>query len=260
MRITLNLASRPFFELRPLFIRLRIAAGALIVLAVVLFFFLRGAEDKAQRAEAAVHVWTLKTQALQREWQADQALMREPANAATLSRSDFLNQEFARKSFSWTTAMMDLELVLPQGVQVISIDPRMSKDGLVMIRLRVSGPRDKVVQLVANLEKSPHFLGPRVVGETSEVQGQNRAGFRPTMSAATDENVDILAQFNSGSLQSAGSKTKKGSVRTRRQQTGNAASTGINSKKPRSGKLGPSGPSQRQPALPAHAPTAGSGR
>ncbi len=30
---------------------------------------------------------------------------------------------FAEKSFSWTSVMMDLERVLPAGVQVTSIEP-----------------------------------------------------------------------------------------------------------------------------------------
>ncbi|MEO6828771.1 MAG: fimbrial assembly protein [Acidobacteriaceae bacterium] len=202
MRITLNLASRPFFELRPLLLRLRVLAGVLAVLAVVLFFLLRRAENKAAQAAAVVHHWAAATQNLQREWQRDQELMRQPMNAATLDRSQFLNQQFTEKSFSWTTALMDLELVLPQGVQVISIDPRMTKDGHVVVRLRVSGPRDKAVQLVANLEKSPHFLNPRVAGETAQIEGQNRAGFRPTMSESTDVNMDILAEFNAGEIES----------------------------------------------------------
>jgi type IV pilus assembly protein PilN len=202
MRITLNLASRPFFELRPLFMRLRLLAGALGLLAVVLFFLLQRAEYKARQAAAAVHHWTVATNGLQQEWQRDQSLMREPQNAATLDRSVFLNNQFTQKSFSWTTALMDLELVLPQGVQVISIDPRMTKEGDVVVRLRVSGPRDKAVQLVANLEKSPHFLNPRVAGETAQVEGQNRVGFRPTMSESTDVNMDILAQFNAGDIES----------------------------------------------------------
>lgn len=217
MRVTLNLASRPFFELRPLFLRLRILAGALVGLAVVLFILLQTAEYKAAKAAAAVHRWTVATEVLQQEWQRDQLLMREPVNAATLDRSEFLNQQFILKSFSWTTALMDLELVLPQGVQVISIDPRMTKEGLVAVRLRVSGPRDKAVHLVANLEKSPHFLNPRVVGETAEVQGQNRTGYRPTMSASTDVNVDILAEFNGGDLASSDVKaedTKSGTHAT----------------------------------------------
>ncbi|HET9099375.1 MAG TPA: fimbrial assembly protein [Acidobacteriaceae bacterium] len=202
MRIVLNLASRPFFELRPVLLRLRLLAAALVVLALGLFLLLRQAVVKADRAEAVAHKWNIATQQLQQEWQQDQALMREPVNAATLQRSDFLNQIFLRKSFSWTTAMMDLERVLPQGVQVTSIDPRMTKDGRVMMRLRVNGPRDKVVALVSNLEKSPHFIEPRVAGETADIQGQGQAGFRPTMSETTDVNVDIIAGFNAGDLAS----------------------------------------------------------
>jgi type IV pilus assembly protein PilN len=202
MRITLNLASRPFFELRPVLLRLRVLAGALCVLGLVLFLLLRQAEVKADRAEAVAHKWTVATQQQQREWAQDQALMQQPDNAATLRRSDFLNQIFRQKSFSWTTAMMDLERVLPQGVQVTSIDPRMAKDGRVMMRLRVNGPRDKVVTLVSNLEKSPHFIEPLVAGETADIQGQGQAGFRPTMSEGIDVNVDIIAGFNPGDLAS----------------------------------------------------------
>lgn len=209
MRITLNLASHPFFELRPLLLRLRAIAVALVVLAAILFMLLRVEQNKALRAEAAVHRWTVSTQNLQREWQQDQALMREPSNAATLERAQFLNQQFTLKSFSWTTALMDLELVLPQGVQVLSIDPQMTKEGQVLVRLRVDGPRDKVVELVSNLEKSPHFLHPMVAGEAAEIQGQNRAGFRPTMSASTDVNVTILAEFNGGNLASKDVKAEE---------------------------------------------------
>jgi type IV pilus assembly protein PilN len=229
MRITLNLASRPFFELRPVLLRLRVLGGALVVLALVLFLLLRQAEVKADRAEAVAHKWNVATQQLQQEWQQDQALMKEPANAATLERSDFLNQIFLRKSFSWTTAMMDLERVLPQGVQVTSIDPRMTKEG-VMMRLRVNGPRDKVVTLVRNLEKSPHFVAPLVAGETADIQGQGQAGFRPTMSETTDVNVDIIAGFNPGDLASTdvnAEAEKSGTHLTQRQQSAHPADRSV---------------------------------
>jgi len=226
MRITLNLASRPFFELRPVLLRLRVLAGALVVLALVLFLLLRQAELKADRAEAVAHKWTAASQQLQQEWQQDQALMREPTNAATLQRSDFLNQIFLRKSFSWTTAMMDLERVLPQGVQVTSIDPRMTKEGRVMMRLRVNGPRDKVVTLVSNLEKSSHFIEPFVAGETADIQGQGQAGFRPTMSETTDVNVDIIAGFNPGDMASTdvnAEEQKSGTHLTQREKSARQA-------------------------------------
>jgi type IV pilus assembly protein PilN len=228
MRVTLNLASRPFFELRPLLMRLRAIAAGLVVLAIILFTLLRSAENKATRAQANVHDWTVKTQNLQQEWQRDQLLMREPQNAATLERAQFLNDQFTLKSFSWTTALMDLEKVLPQGVQVISIDPQMTKEGQVIVRLRVDGPRDKAVELVANLEKSPHFLHPMVAGETAEIEGQNRAGFRPTMSYSTDVNVTILAEFNAGDLAEADVKAeekKSGTADHSKMETASPAQT-----------------------------------
>lgn len=245
MRITLNLASKPFFEERPLLLRLRVFSVVLVALAVLLFFLLRGAEQKAAEAQTNVQHWAIATQNLQREWQQDQTLMHEPKNAATLQKSQFLNAEFTRKSFSWTTALMDLELVLPQGVQVISIVPRMANTGQVQVRLRVNGPRDKTVELLTNLEKSPYFLQPRVIGETADIQGENRAGFRPTMSASTDVNVDILADFNAGDLESAAdirAEAKKSGTRDRRDRVNKTIHANRSAESSRIRRTPPGGP------------------
>lgn len=223
MRISINLASRPFFEAGPLLLRLRILAAVLVIVAVGLFFVLQKAQVRAGEAQAAVFQWTASTQGLQREWQQDQAMMKQPDNAATLERSQFLNGEFRLKSFSWTTALMDLERVLPQGVQVISIDPRMSKTGQVEMRLRVNGPRDKAIQLVSNMEASPHFLNPRVVGEAADVKGAGRAGYQPSMSASTDVNVAILAEFNAGDLAPTDVKAEEEKSGTHPTGSGSAA-------------------------------------
>lgn len=200
MRVTLNLASRPFVELRPLLARLRMAAGVLAVLILVLWLTLHRLEKKAALADTNVSHWTHQTHALEQEWESDQAMMREPENAATLEKSDFLNDLFARKAFSWTAALMDMENVLPGGVQVISMQPQMTKSGHVLLRLQVTGEREKAVELVKNLELSKHFLHPRLAGEAAAqatTQGNSRAGFAPPpVSASSDVNFDILAEYN----------------------------------------------------------------
>jgi type IV pilus assembly protein PilN len=165
MRITVNLATRPFVELRPLFARLRLAMGVLALLAVGLGFWLHSLNARAKVAQAQMDALKAKTTQFQRERAANEARMRQPQNMAVLERSQFLNAVFARKSFSWTAVMMDLERVLPVGVQVTSIDPVISKEGDVNIRLRVSGDRDRAVQLVRNLETSQRFVAPRLAGE-----------------------------------------------------------------------------------------------
>jgi type IV pilus assembly protein PilN len=195
MRVQLNLASRPFVELGPIYLRLRILIILLAVIAVPLWLLLATEKRKAAEAQARLDAVEQKIHALQAQRQAFQAQMREPQNASVLSQSQFLNQAvFARKAFSWTAVMVDLENVLPSGVQVLNIDPVVSRDGKVTIRLRVSGPHELAVDLVRNLEHSHRFLSPRLARETAE---SNQNG-RPIeqVSAASNVNFDLLAEYN----------------------------------------------------------------
>ena len=167
MRIQINLASKPFIELRPLFAQLRLAMGALALLAVALLVGSHLLSAKAEQATARMNLLVAQTNRVATATAANEARMRRPENQAVLARVQFLNTLFARKAFSWTAVMMDLEHVLPSGVQVTSIDPVISKEGDVTIRLRVTGPRDRAIQLVRNLEVSQRFVAPRLSGEAA---------------------------------------------------------------------------------------------
>ncbi len=196
MRISVNLATRPFVELRPLFARLRLAMGVLALLAVALVFSLHSLNAKASVARAKMDALKAKTQQFQHERLANEARMHQPQNMAVLERSQYLNAVFAAKSFSWTAVMMDLEKVLPVGVQVTSIEPVITKEGDVNIRLRVSGLRDSAVQLVRNLETSQRFLSPRLASEQAQTQEANRnaAAAQTTVPGAVQ--FDILSGYN----------------------------------------------------------------
>lgn len=175
MRISINLATRPFVELRPLFARLRIVMAALAVVAVALGFGLHYLSVRAHVAQAQMDALKAQTLTLQNERQTNERRMQQGQNRAVLERSKFLNELFAKKSFSWTSVMMDLEHVLPAGVQVTSIVPSVTVEGDVNIRLRVSGDRDRAVDLVRNLERSQRFLQPRLANETAQTQEQGKA-------------------------------------------------------------------------------------
>ena len=197
MRISVNLATKPFVELRPLLLRLRMAMAALAVLAVGFGLALHSVSAKASAAAAQSRSIEAQTAAFQQDRQHNEARMRQPANVAVLERSRLLNAVFARKSFSWTAVMMDLERVLPNGVQVTSIEPQVAGDGVVSIRLRVSGDRDRAVQLVRNLETSSRFLGPRLSGEAAQQTNQllQRTGLQES-GAGGPGGVPGLVQFD----------------------------------------------------------------
>src|ERR1700733_3313020 len=194
MRITVNLATKPFIELRPLYKRLRIWMAALFILAIPLWFLARVEQKKAAIATARVRTMQASVQQMQRQQQSYQTLMRQPQNAAVLMQSDFLNDLFRRKAFSWTATMTDLETVLPAGVQGLSIDPTATTDGHVTIRMRVSGARERAINLVKNLEGSKHFALPRLAAESLAAQPHSNAQPMPA-SAASDVNFDILADY-----------------------------------------------------------------
>ena len=167
MKISVNLATRPFVELRPLLARLRIAMGLLALLAIGLYFGLDRLNARAKVATAEMDALKARTSTFEQERVRNETRMKQADNQSVLQRSQFLNALFTRKSFSWTAVMMDLEKVLPPGVQVTSIDPVISKEGDVSIRLRVTGDRERAIQLVRNLERSERFVTPRLGGETA---------------------------------------------------------------------------------------------
>lgn len=194
MKISLNLASRPYVDVRSTLKRLRMVMLALALIAIPLFLALRVEHTKAEDATLQVEAMRNNVRALEGQQRGYQALMREPQNAAVLTRSGYLNSLFRRKAFSWTATMTDLETVLPSGVQVLSLDPVITKTGEVQIHLRVSGARDRAIELVQNLEKSRHFASPRLAGETlAQSSGQNN-GFQP-VSNSSIVNFDILADY-----------------------------------------------------------------
>ena len=193
MRITVNLATRPFVELSPVYKRLRIWMMLLLVIAIPLWLLARVEQKKADVATARVRGMQRQVQQMQRQQQSYQALMRQPQNAAVLTQSDFLNDLFRRKAFSWTATMTDLETVLPAGVQVLSIDPQVSPDGHVTIRMRVSGARERAIELVKNLEGSKHFASPRLAGESLATANNGQQATQ--ISSSNDVNFDILADY-----------------------------------------------------------------
>jgi type IV pilus assembly protein PilN len=202
MRISINLATRPFVELRPLFLRLRVLMALLAAVAIALGVWAHVMQQRLNHATGQMDGLRNQTIAAQQERLHNEARMRQPVNAAVLDRAHFLNALFLEKSFSWTAVMMDLENVLPTGVQVTSIEPQATTTGDVIIRLRVSGERDRAVQLVRNLEHSRRFLQPRLSGEASqakEANAQRPGQFRQQLNVPTGPpgvEFDILADYN----------------------------------------------------------------
>ena len=202
MRITLNLATRPFADLGPAIKRLRIAMGVLALISILFGLGLHAIHRKAEAARARDHSLDGQIARIADERQGYETLMHRPNNAQVLAQAAFLNRLFDEKAFSWTLAMEDLETVLPPGVQVTTLEPARQKDGHIVLHQRVLGPRDHESELIRNLEHSRRFLLPRITGEnaqSTEGSGQNLEPVSPS----NRFEFDLLADYNPATPQEA---------------------------------------------------------
>ncbi|MGC9222413.1 MAG: PilN domain-containing protein [Terracidiphilus sp.] len=196
MRVTLNLATRPFTDLGPALKRLRIGMGVLVALSLLFLLGLHLFDSQAKAARAREHSLDGAIASIDTERQSAQAFMQEPYNAQLLKQTEFLNERFDEKSFSWTLAMEAMETVLPGGVQVTSIEPQRAKDGHITVQLRVIGPHDKSVDLMRNLEHSRRFLAPRIESESAESSNSGPNQRLEPVSVSNRFEIEISADYN----------------------------------------------------------------
>jgi type IV pilus assembly protein PilN len=259
MRITLNLATRPFADLGPAIKRLRIAMGAMAGASILLGLGLYLLHHKAEEVRARAHSLDGRIASITQERQGYENLMHQPANAQLLTQVAALNQLFDKKTFSWTLAMEDLETVLPGGVQVGTLEPLVDeKTGSITLRLRVIGPRDRAVEMVKNLEHAKRFVLPRIASENAESNGGPNEKLEP-VSATNRVNLDVLAQYTPATEEELKKAAKPEKAAAEREPAEKANALAVPTKHPAPAtkpKAGVKTPAESAPAFPLRRPAA----
>ncbi len=257
MKITLNLATRPFVDVGPAMKRLRIGMVVLAVFSLAALGALHLVHSRAEAARAREHSLDGAIARINAERQGYEAMMAQPKNAEFMSEVDELNELFEEKAFSWTMAMESLETVLPGGVQVTQIEPQRSKTGQITLHLRVSGPHDLSDNLVKNLEQSKRFQSPRIVGEEAaeSSNNQNSRTLEP-VSISNRFNFDLQAEYVPPTEDELAAERKKQKAVEAENDTGEPA-PGVAPQPPGPNRVAPMRRSPGQP--PVRAPYTGVG-
>jgi type IV pilus assembly protein PilN len=177
MRLDINLATQPYEDAQRFWLRWGGGLAALgVVTAGLLYLTLMGWLG-ARKDRKLIEQYQTKIRACDQEKADAQALMNMPKNASVRDRSQFLNELFYRKAFSWTQVFEELERVMPPRVHVISIHPELAVDNELAIRLVVAGDsRERALELVRKMEASHHFHQTEIEQESVENgQGGNSA-------------------------------------------------------------------------------------
>jgi type IV pilus assembly protein PilN len=169
MRIDINLATQRYEDARSFWWRWGLPLAGLGVLTLVLLYSVLHGWAAAQRARGLVRKGEQQIAALDRQKADAEAILNRPENRSTRDRSQFLNDLFQRKAFSWTRVFEDMERVMPPRLHVVSIQPEMTSDKQLAIKLVVAGEsRERALDLVRRMEDSQRFRKTHIESETTQ--------------------------------------------------------------------------------------------
>ena len=166
MRLSINLASRPYENARRFYLTWLpgVIVLGLVTAGLCHLAYLHYAESRSVQHELTSQ--RKQVDQLDKERSDAEATLALPQNSGTRDQAQFLNTLFARKAFSWTKVLADLETIMPAGVQVVSIKPSITADGQTQFNMTVStGRREDAIELVRRMETSPRFVQPAMVSE-----------------------------------------------------------------------------------------------
>jgi len=169
MRVDINLASQPYEDARQFWFRWGGALAGLALITLGLIYMTWAGYENAQKDRDLIHRREAQIASRDREQADAQALLNQAQNSSTRDRSQFLNDLFQRKAFSWTKVFENLEQVMPPRLHVVSIRPELTPDNELEIKLVVAGDsRDRAIELVRKMEASQRFHQTQIQQETTE--------------------------------------------------------------------------------------------
>jgi type IV pilus assembly protein PilN len=167
MKVRLNLATSPLESNR----RFAVSATVIGTLGLVALIALAGNAFSVWRSEkvSRARLTALESQiaALQQQRQSLAAFFDQPETVKRRQRAAYLNALIQQRAFPWIKIFMDLEKILPEGVRVVSIEPKLSGD-IVQLRFTVGALSDEgKLKFLKTLETSPEFSQIQLLNESN---------------------------------------------------------------------------------------------
>jgi type IV pilus assembly protein PilN len=170
MQVDINLATHPYEDSGPLWLRWGGALAVLGLFTLILLYSVVAGWTSARRDRNLIRQSQQQIAERDQEKAKAEATLNLPENRSTRERSQFLNDLFRRKAFSWTKVFEDLERVMPPQLHVVSIQPAMAPDNQLEIKLVVAGEsRERAIELVRKMEGSHRFQQTKIDQESSRI-------------------------------------------------------------------------------------------
>lgn len=168
----LNLATNPAGGYRAFFALACAAALALLVVTAWLVVGFLQIESTPEQLLGRQQDLLAEQRRLDTLAAAASRQLRSESTSETLERTAFLNGLLVRKSVSWTRTFLDLEVVLPPNVRMLTIKPEVAQGDTIRLdmTLGAKAPAD-FIGFLKTLEESDLFRAPALRGSVPPSDG-----------------------------------------------------------------------------------------
>jgi type IV pilus assembly protein PilN len=173
MRLNINLATQPYQDIRRFLFRWGFGVAVAAIVTLALLWAAISATVSWHRTTAQANHYRDEIAKCDREIANAKALLDRSDNRTTRDQSLFINTLIARKAFSWTEVLTDLERILPPGIHIVSIAPDINDDGQLELHVAAAGPsRERAIELISKMENSPRFSNAMLRNDQTDQGGE----------------------------------------------------------------------------------------
>ncbi|HEY2645874.1 MAG TPA: hypothetical protein VGI34_02815 [Candidatus Acidoferrales bacterium] len=166
MKVRLNLSTSPLESNR----RFTVGAGVIGSIAILALLVLSYRTYSVWRSDrdlrARQDTFELQIAKLQKQRQDLSGFFENPETVQRRQRAAYLNSLIQQRAFPWIKIFMDLERILPEGVRVVSIAPKLSGDSLQLEFLVGAMTDEGKLKFLKALESSPEFSHIELLSES----------------------------------------------------------------------------------------------
>src|SRR5947209_353298 len=176
MRVTINLATQPYQDVRAFASRWGLGLLLLALVASGLVYKAIEGWRSTRDIGAIISTDQDQIQKMNSDISSANLELNRPENRDIRMQSAFLNTLIARKAFSWTEAFSTLEKIMPARLHVVSMQPELDAENRLTLKMRVAGDsRDYALTLLRRMENTPEFQSPQLESEAQGKQGQSES-------------------------------------------------------------------------------------
>ena len=177
MRININLASQKYEDVRQFYLRWGGALALMIALTLGLAFLAWSNYREAAGGRRHIDQLRAEDARLDQQRRDAEAVLNRPENRDVRDQKNFWNDVIDQRSFSWTQLFSDLEKIMPARAYVISVQPTLTPERQLQLKLVVAGENhENGVEVQSKMERSERFHQPMIKREALRTVNQGGPG------------------------------------------------------------------------------------